>query len=181
MSDAVVVGVIAAGGAIVGSAVTGLITYRVTNRQVLAEDRRLREARLAETYVDLVRMVHTAMAQVEQTRPRVHLSPASEPPPSISFDEEAAIKARLEAFGSHPVREAFVQWRGSLNFFKLAVGELDNLAGGPGLPRPEHVSASDWSGISNEMTRCRDSMRASTLEVEQLVRDELDVASALVK
>jgi hypothetical protein len=152
-----------------------LITYKVTNRQIQAEDRRVREQRLADAYVDALRIVRTAMAAVEQVRPHFRMSPEPEKVPPLSFDEEATIKARLDVFGSHVVRELFIAWRGRLNFFRLAVGELNELAGGPELPRPDYVAVADWAPLSREMNESRDQMRGFILDIERQMRKELGV------
>jgi hypothetical protein len=172
MTSAEFVAGIAAAGALVGSGITGLITYKVVNRQVLSEDRRLREHQLAEVYVDVVRLVHRTMARVENNRPRLKLSPGTPMPPALSFDEEEAIKSRLEAFGSNAMRNIFAEWRGRVSLFVVTVGELDAMAG-EGNPRPESVPVDLWVPASREMNELRERLRVLTRCIEQQVREEL--------
>ena len=170
---AVIAGLVGGGSAVLAAGIATIGTYKVTNRSITAEVERAREERLAEAYIDLMWLVHSVMAWVEITRPRVHLTNQPDPPSEISYSDETQIKARVQAIGTTAVRDRLALWRAMLTGFRLAVGELDAMAGGPGEPKPPDLPVGQWLPISSEMNERREALRELTIELEIAVRREL--------
>lgn len=165
-------GLVGGGSAVLAAGLATFGTYKVTTRSITAQTAQAREARLADAYIDLLWLVHNVMIRVEATRPRVVLSPEPELP-EFSSAEEARIRARVRAIGSAPVRNQLQQWQATVMGFRFSVGELDQMAGTPGGPKPASAPVELWAPISKEMNDARERLRGQAVALERAVRAEL--------
>jgi hypothetical protein len=172
-SEAIVLAAaVGAGSALLAAGVATFGTYRVTTRSIGAQASRDREARLAEVYFDMLWLVQTTMFRVELIRPMLHFTSQGDPP-RIAPGEEPRIKAKIQAVGSVPIRDKWQEWRTYINGFVVAVGQLDELAGGENRSRPHDVPVEDWRPLSDAMNQSRDLARSRAADLERLVRAEL--------
>ena len=163
---------IAGGAAVVAALGATYGTYKVTDRSIKAQADRDREQRLVEACADLMWLVYCVMAKVEQQRPRFEFVDEPEDVPDISIAEETRIKARVQTLGSANVRNHLELWRAMLNGFRMPLGLLDEIAGGPGKPLP-NVDRQEWAGLMLEMNDRREALRDIAAELEAAVRAEL--------
>jgi|HubBroStandDraft_6_1064221.scaffolds.fasta_scaffold185860_3 hypothetical protein len=147
-------------------------TYRATNRTVTAQRQQEDRNRIAQAYIDLLGLVQTKMTQVDVTRPQLVIVAPAEVA-DVSFADEARIRAQIEAVGSSSVRSKLFEWRAALLSFRIAVGDLDEIAGYPSGQRPSEFPASEWRTLSDKMQAQRTLVHDLTKELENLVRTEL--------
>lgn len=132
----------AAGGALGGAAVSAVVTFRVTQRQVnsakeesalqrshelelTAEDRR--QERILDAYVTLTRYVTNTAGQVEwKLRDmKVKYDPPLEPPPIDSIEARSLAAATLVA--SVDVERLLMDYNRSLNQYRGALGVFEQV------------------------------------------------------
>jgi hypothetical protein len=164
---------IGGGAALIGALGATFGSYKVTDRSIAAQVARDREQRLVEAYTDLIWLVYCVMVRVEMERPRMGLGGAPDNVPEITIIEETRIKTKVQAIGSTAVRDKLDLWRAMLNGFRLPLGLLDEIAGGPSLPRPDGADGREWAGLMADMNERREALRDMSLELEAAVRSEL--------
>jgi hypothetical protein len=172
VDSTVIAGIVGGGSAVLAAGIATLGTYKVTSRSISGEKARDRDARLADTYIDLIWLVHSTMVRVESARPKVKYF--GDPDiPVISPADEARIKARVQTIGSSNVRDRLTDWRRALNMFRVTLGILDEIAGGRDLPMPPGGDAQEWERLMSDLTNYRISLRALTNELEDAIRSEV--------
>ena len=149
-------------------------TYRATERAAKAQGQQEDRNRLYEAYIDLVWLVQMTMVQVESARPRIVLN-FEAGPPGVEYADEVRIKARVQALGSSAVRSRLLSWSTAFLYFRIALGQLNEIAGGPTNDRPPDFPIQNWRSIRADVENRRVALRLQTEELESLVRRELDL------
>jgi len=167
-------GVVAGVSAAAAAGFAALGTYKATDRSVDAQRQHEDRRRLVEAYVDLVWLVQTNMSQVEAARPRIVVSNL-DTSPEVAYIEETRIRARVETLGSAAVRSRLLSWLSARIYFTIALGQLDEIAGGPDKDRPANFPAEQWAPIRADLEARRVALRVATEALENLVRAELEL------
>lgn len=166
-------GLVGGGSAVLAAGLATFGTYRVTTRSVDAQTTRAREERLAEAYIDLVWLIHTAMFHVARTRQPQFVTTDQPDSPMVASAEEWRIRARVQAIGSEAVRTRLREWHNTAIRFNGFGGELNQMSGGPGAPKPPDVPDHVWQPISEQMDEARVRLIDQALDLERAIRSEL--------
>jgi hypothetical protein len=177
----VIAGIVGAGSALLSASLATFGTYKVTNRSIRSQEERARQERLAEAYIDLQWFVFTEMSRVNNLREPWRLSPVelllpnvNESPVEDSADE-LRIMSRVRLVGGPIVRARLSEWSSSVVLFRLAVWNLDRIAGNLG-PRPlrlKNVPADVWQPQMHEMHEIWAHLHTQASALEKAMRGEL--------
>jgi hypothetical protein len=122
--------VLAVVSALLGSAITGAVTYFVTSRSIRAakedaKDQRAHDREMARrdleqrrrelAYLDMLVAIRRGVMTAMQTRPVAGGGRPLDLPQQLSLDEWAVLDARVTAFGSRDVDQAYSRWWGHFN------------------------------------------------------------------
>jgi hypothetical protein len=70
-----------------------------------------RQQRLADAYIDLLKMADKIGHWASKVTPIYDTVPSQEPPPLPEVDEQIAVSAKVNAYGSPEVKELLKAWR----------------------------------------------------------------------
>lgn len=167
-------GIVAGVSAAAAAGFAALGTYQATERAARVQSQQEDRKRLCDAYIDLIWLAQMTMVQVESARSRTVVDVGADAA-GVDYADEVRIRARVQALGSAAVRSRLLSWSTSLLYFRIALGQLNEIAGSPTSGRPPDFPMQNWRSIRADVENRRVALRSQTEALEALVRSELDL------
>ena len=163
--------VVAVALALLGSSVIAAV---VSHRGDLARAREeRRQVRLAKTYFEVIDLALRVSAWVERTRPTMSRADDPEPPALPSEDDQRKVIARISAFGSPQMLEAFKAVAAAQRAFVVAMRTHDSMVSDPALTKAANDTGTFESTFGAFDQVRRDRLRPAMQALLDLANDEL--------